>query len=101
MRSKGKTLFISQTAYVSEILSVFNLDNCVPNGSQSDLSIILSETDSPQTDEEKSAMANVPYREAVGMLNWLAMMTRPDIAYATSVVSRFAANPGKAHTGMR
>ena len=42
-------------------------------------------------------MANVPYRKAVGMLNWLAMMTRPDIAYATSVVCRFAANPGKAH----
>ena len=61
------------------------------------LSTILSETDSPQTDQEKSAMANVPYRKAVGMLNWLAMMTRPDIAYATSVVSRFAANPGKAH----
>ena len=42
-------------------------------------------------------MRDVPYREAVGALNWAALATRPDIAFAVATVARFAANPGPAH----
>jgi hypothetical protein len=42
-------------------------------------------------------MRNVPYRETVGALNWAALATRPDIAFAVSTVARFAAKPGPAH----
>ena len=42
-------------------------------------------------------MRNVPYREAVGALNWAALATRPDIAFTVSTVARFSANPGMAH----
>ena len=42
-------------------------------------------------------MRSVPYREAVGSLIHLATGTRPDIAFATSFISQFNANPGWEH----
>ena len=37
------------------------------------------------------------YMSIVGGLNWLSVMTFPDIAYATSQLSRFMTNPGPEH----
>ena len=37
--------------------------------------------------------SNIPYRQAVGSLNYLATCTRPDIAYAVNYVSRGMQNP--------
>ena len=42
-------------------------------------------------------MCDVPYCEAVGALNWAALATHPDIAFAVATVACFLANPGMAH----
>ena len=42
-------------------------------------------------------MSRVPYSNAVGSLMYAMVCTRPDIAHAVSVVSRFMGNPGKEH----
>jgi hypothetical protein len=42
-------------------------------------------------------MKNVPYYQAMGSLMWAAIMTRPDIAFAMSLLLQFMENPGKAH----
>nr|KYP73799.1 Retrovirus-related Pol polyprotein from transposon TNT 1-94 [Cajanus cajan] len=52
---------------------------------------------SPKTDEDKATKAKVPYASAVGSLMYAMVCTRPDIAYAVRVVSRFMSNPGKKH----
>lgn len=39
----------------------------------------------------------MPYINAVGALAYLAVATRPDIAYAVGVLVRFSKNPGKRH----
>ncbi|GKB30020.1 hypothetical protein Tco_0869421 [Tanacetum coccineum] len=39
-------------------------------------------------------MSKVPYANVVGSLMYLMVWTRPDIAYAVSIVSRYLANPG-------
>jgi hypothetical protein len=38
-----------------------------------------------------------PYRETIGKLNYLVSGTRPDIALAVNIVSRFQVNPGPLH----
>ena len=40
---------------------------------------------------------NWDYRSVIGMLNWLAKSTRPDIAFAVSQVARFQVNPRRSH----
>ena len=42
-------------------------------------------------------MRSTPYAHAVGSLMYLAISTRPDIAYVVGVLSRFSSNPGYAH----
>ena len=40
------------------------------------------------------------YRSAIGKLGWLTVMTRPDIAYATSVLARFNAGATQQHMNL-
>jgi hypothetical protein len=49
----------------------------------------LSRYLSPKTEKEKSYLAEIPYSSAV--------CTRPDIAHAVSVVSRYLSCPGRVH----
>ena len=57
----------------------------------------LSLNDSPKSDVEKVKMAKVPYSSAVGSLMYAMICTRPYIAYAVGVVSRYMSNLGKKH----
>ena len=57
----------------------------------------LSSTQCPNSEEEKSYMEKIPYANAVGSLMYSMVCTRPDLAYSTSLVSRFMANPGRDH----
>ncbi len=51
----------------------------------------------PQNDAEALEMHQYPYISIVGCLMYLAVTTRPDIAYVTRVLARFNSNPGLAH----
>ena len=51
----------------------------------------------PTSEKEKEEMSKVPYSSAVGSLMYAMVCTRPDIAHAVGVVSRFLSNPGKEH----
>ena len=62
-----------------------------------DLSIRLTSEQSPATTLEHTAMRDKPYHEAVSALNWAALTTRPDIAFAVATIAKFAANPGLTH----
>jgi hypothetical protein len=50
-----------------------------------------------KTQEEIEYMSRVPYSSTVGSLMYAMVYTRPDIADAVGVVSRYMKNPGKEH----
>ena len=62
-----------------------------------DPSTQLSKTDCAESPEDIARMARIPYREAVGSLMYAAIATRPDIAFAVSMLSQFLDNPGPRH----
>ena len=51
----------------------------------------------PKSQEDMDKMQDKPYAQLVGTLMYLAIATRPDIAKAVGVLSRFTAKPGIAH----
>jgi hypothetical protein len=49
------------------------------------------------TDEEVDQQRTYAYQQRVGSLNFAAVISRPDIAYATSRLSQFLRNPTPGH----
>lgn len=95
-RDRGqKKLFLSQKGYIHKVLSRFGMSTAKPLSTPSASQLFL--TLAPQSEAEKEYMAKVPYSSAVGSLMYAMVCTRPDLAHAVSVVSRFMANPGKDH----
>jgi transposase InsO family protein len=97
-RNRAKrTIHLSQTQYILNKLKEFDMADCKPVGTPMLPGLKLSTEQCPKSPEEKEEMKNIPYINAVGSLLYLALLTRPDIAYATSVLARFNSNPGIGH----
>ncbi|KFD46771.1 hypothetical protein M513_12352 [Trichuris suis] len=94
---KVGTLSIDQARYIDQILETFGMVDCKVAKTPLDLNLLLSKEMSPKTEEERTEMKNVPYREAVGSLLYLSQANRADKCHAVGVVSRYSNNPGKAH----
>lgn len=93
---ESKELFTCQEGYISRLLEKMNMKDCKPYATPTDCSSQLHLGQCP-TGEGKKSMENVPFREAVGGLMFAATVTRPDIMFSVSQVSRFLNNPGPEH----
>ena len=51
----------------------------------------------PKTQEDQEDMSHVPYTSAISILMYAMVCTRPNIAHAMGVLSRFMSKPGKEH----
>ena len=79
------------------MLSKFRVNDAKPRTTPLANHFKLSKEHSPKTVEERDHMALVPYASAVGSLMYAMVCTRPDIAHAVGVVSRYMENPKKEH----
>lgn len=95
-RSKG-CIMLDQTAYIDEVLERFGMSDANPVSTPMNPSEKLTKEMSPQTDAEREKMSRVPYREAVGCLNYIAQSTRPDMVFSVNSLSRYNNNPGEKH----
>eukprot|EP00253_Pinus_taeda_P021560 PITA_21560 len=57
----------------------------------------LSDEQCPKTQEEEEDMSRVPYASAIGSLMYAMVYTRPNIAHAVGVLSKFMSKLGKEH----
>jgi hypothetical protein len=96
-RNKDGSLTLSQEKYIGKVLEKFSLKDAKIRSTPLGSHFKLSKVQSPKSDEDKKEMAKVPYASAVGSLMYAMVCTRPDIAHAVGVVSRFMSNPGREH----
>jgi transposase InsO family protein len=92
VRDRGaRMLSISQGAYARDVITRFNMQGAKPVSTPSSTSIQLRKCSVQDSEIE------FPYREAVGSLMYLAVMTRPDLAEAVNAVARFVDHPTPIH----
>ena len=91
------TIHLTQRSCIESILRQYNLQDLKPVSSPMEPHIRLTSSQLPQTTEEFAQMRDVPYHEAVGLLMYTALGTRPDIASAVQMVSWFSSKPGITH----
>jgi hypothetical protein len=81
---------ISQQRTIEELAIEYHLENCKPNT----LTPMASNLDLVHFDEFDP---NLPYRNLLGSLLWLARGTRPDISFAVGYLSQFCHSYGEEH----
>ncbi|GJV39569.1 hypothetical protein Tco_1418009 [Tanacetum coccineum] len=57
----------------------------------------LNKTQGASTPKEVKRVQNIPYSSAVGSIMYVVRCTRPDVAFAQNITSRFQQNPGESH----
>jgi hypothetical protein len=90
-------LWLNQRKYVETILQRFNIHGSKPVKVPILIGVNLSADQCPKTQEEEEDMSHVLYASAVGSLMYAMVYTRPDIAHAVGVLSRYMSKPGKDH----
>jgi hypothetical protein len=60
----------------------------------------LSKIRSPATEEDREVMNRIPYASAIGSIMYAILCTRPDVAHAISLTSRYQSDPGLEHWTM-
>jgi hypothetical protein len=89
-----RTLRLSQEAYLRRVLEDFGMLQANPVATPMETSVHLVSTEDGYHVESSLVKT---YQSAVGSLMYAMLGTRPDLAFAVSVVSRFASNPTDRH----
>eukprot|EP00253_Pinus_taeda_P030075 PITA_30075 len=92
-----RKLWLNQRKFVETILQRFNMQDSKTVKVPVPVGVTLSVEQCPKTQEEEEDMSHVPYASVVRRLMYAMVCTRPDIAHAVGVLSRFMSKPGKEH----
>ncbi|GKA28522.1 retrotransposon protein, putative, ty1-copia subclass [Tanacetum coccineum] len=93
-RDRSKRLIgLSQNAYMDKILKRYRMDNSKRGHIPMQERLDLNKSQGAQTPIEVNHMKNVPYASAVGSIMYAVRCTRPDVAFAQNMTSRFQQNP--------
>lgn len=88
-----RTIKLSQLADIDNILEKFHLDKAnLVNAAMKEEALLLQKTDGKASTAEMER-----YQGMTGPLMFSIVETRPDIAFAMSVASRFSKNPSHQH----
>lgn len=84
------SLVLHQYQYTEKVLNRFNMNEC------NSVSTPLEPGWITNNSNDKSCQ-NYPYKELIGSLIYLSIVSRPDISYAVGVLSRYMENPCQIH----
>ncbi|GJZ18333.1 retrotransposon protein, putative, ty1-copia subclass [Tanacetum coccineum] len=97
-RDRSKRLIgLCQSAYIEKILKRFYMENSKRGMIPMQEKLKLSKSQGASTPAEIWRIQNIPYALAVGSIMYAVRCTRPDVAFAQNITSRFQQNPGDEH----
>jgi len=91
------TISAHQENYINAAISSFNLENATPASSPLATGHKIGREYCPTDPDEIADMRQVPYRELIGLLMYIANGTRPDICYTVNMLAQVCNNPGRIH----
>lgn len=86
-------IFLSQRNYAESILERFGMAQCKPASTPMETNCKLA----PPPVKDEKAMSKYPYQRLIGALMYMAVTTRPDIAFAVNYMSQFNSNYNEDH----
>lgn len=91
----SKTITLHQDKYIESILEEYGMNDCRPTKTP----MVPNTHLVPASPEDILAFESTGenYRRAVGLLNYLVLCTRPDLALVASQLSQFLEHPGMEH----
>nr|GFA52589.1 retrotransposon protein, putative, Ty1-copia subclass [Tanacetum cinerariifolium] len=97
-RDRPKRLIgLCQSAYIEKILKRYSMENSKRGSIPMQEKLKLSKSQCASTPAEMKRMQNVPYASNVGSIMYAVRCTRPDVAFAQNITSRFQQNLGDIH----
>jgi hypothetical protein len=90
-------LALSQSTYLDKVMKRFRIENTKKGNLLIMKGVSLSVTQCPAIAMEKNVMSDIPYASAIGSIMYAMLSTRPDVALALSLMSRYQTNPGMSH----
>ena len=92
------SISVSQSSYVEKMVEKFLVDSFQPESVKwkAPDPNHYSSLSTARDEAEQKLVAEKPYLSLVGSLLYAAVMTRPDIAYHTSILAKYMSNPSMA-----
>ncbi|GJY40372.1 retrotransposon protein, putative, ty1-copia subclass [Tanacetum coccineum] len=88
---------LCQSAYIEKILKSYHMENSKRGSIPMQEKLKLSKSQGASIPAEIRRMQNVPYASVMGSIMYVVICTRPDVAFAHNITSRFQKNPGDLH----
>lgn len=96
-----RTLYLSQPDYIQKIIRQFRMESChphiVPSHPNASLSRSSRTREEPMATTVAATAGVFPYRDAIGSLLYLSLMTRPDISFAVGLAARYVQEHDTSH----
>jgi len=93
IKRTAKGIHLSSPGYIERLLETWGMAGANPNRTPLPTGCIPVKEGTALSGDENQAL----YQSLVGSLIWLSSTTRPDLAYATSVLGGFNGNPKQEH----
>ena len=89
---KRRMIHLAQPDYIAHVIEKFQMTSCYPKPVPADPGTHLTKLAEGSTTD-----TSFPYREAVGCLLYLALVSRPDISFSVGQVARFIESHNTSH----
>jgi hypothetical protein len=97
-RDRSRRLIdFSQHIYIDKVLKRFNIQNSMKGNVSMTQGVTLSKSQCATSRKDIEIMKDVPYASAICSIMYAMVCTRPDVAYALSMISRHQAHAGPSH----